>query len=103
MMRRWFLVSAIVLFTLGLALNITDAQEPLSTIAQPVSGLFARSSGIGRTDLHLNIIDTTLGTQEQVDAAYSDRSRPLWSPDGQYILVSLLDGHSAILEASTGA
>src|SRR5687768_1505039 len=98
MISRRLWVSAIILLTFGLALNISVAQEPLGTVAQPVSGLYARGSH--------DAPNTWLGVFNAKDNIWTDlvpaygRTRPFWNSSGERIVFRQADSWFSILDYS---
>ena len=72
------------------------------TLHQPVDGRFVRGSNDGQPARQLGLVDVNNATWTPIQVAYSNRTRPLWSPNGQYIAYGLPSPHSAILEVASG-
>lgn len=95
MISRRVWSSAIILLTLGIALNVTVAQEPVGTVAQPVSGLYARGSH-DAPDTRLGVLNAKDNIWTDLVPAYGDR--PFWNSTGEQIVLRQAESWFSFLD-----
>jgi hypothetical protein len=83
MISRRLWGSAIVIFMFGVALNITEAQELVGTVAQPVSGFYARHANAA-PDTQIGIFDIT--SKKWRSLLPSRNARMFWRKDGTQLV-----------------